>query len=150
MSKKISIERILHSQGFGSRKACRILVRHDAVTVNGEPCDDPFAEFPTEDLHFTVDGEPWQYREQAYLMLHKPAHYECSHKTLHHPSVYSLLPHSLVERDVQCIGRLDEDTTGLILLSDDGHFIHRLSSPKWKVPKVYEVHCKHPVDETQI
>ena len=150
MSKKISIERVLHSQGFGSRKACRILVRHDAVTVNGEPCDDPFAEFSTENLHFTVDGEPWQYREQAYLMLNKPAHYECSHKTLHHPSVYSILPHPLVERDVQCIGRLDEDTTGLILLSDDGHFIHRLSSPKWKVPKVYEVYCKHPVDEAQI
>ena len=108
MSKKISIERVLHSQGFGSRKACRILVRHDAVTVNGEPCDDPFAEFHTEELHFTVDGEPWQYRAQSYLMLNKPAHYECSHKTLHHPSVYSLLPHPLVERDVQGSFHMDQ------------------------------------------
>jgi 16S rRNA pseudouridine516 synthase len=55
-----------------------------------------------------------------------------------------------VVRDVQCIGRLDEDTTGLILISDDGQFIHRMSSPKHKVPKVYEVTCKHPVDENQI
>jgi 16S rRNA pseudouridine516 synthase len=150
MAKKTPLERILHSQGFGSRKACRILVRKHHVTVNSESCDDPFAEFDTESLHFTVDNEDWQFKEKAYLMLNKPAHYECSHKTLHHPSIYSLLPHPLVERDVQCIGRLDEDTTGLILLSDDGQFIHRMSSPKWKVPKIYEVHCKHPVDEAQI
>jgi 16S rRNA pseudouridine516 synthase len=55
-----------------------------------------------------------------------------------------------VVRDVQCIGRLDEDTTGLILISDDGQFIHRMSSPKHKVPKIYEVTCKHPVDDDQI
>jgi 16S rRNA pseudouridine516 synthase len=150
MAKKLTIERILHSQGFGSRKACRMMVRHNWVTVNGVACEDPFAEFDTDKLKFTVDDEPWEYREQAYLMLHKPSHYECSHKTLHHPSVFSLFPVSLIERDVQCIGRLDEDTTGLILLSDDGQFIHRLSSPKWKVPKVYEVTCKHKVDDAQI
>lgn len=149
MSRK-SLERILHSQGFGSRKACRILVRHHEVTVNGNECDDPFAEFETEGLQFTVHDEPWTFREKAYLMLHKPAHYECSHKPQHHPSIYSLLPAPLVERGVQAIGRLDEDTTGLLLLSDDGTFIHRMSSPKWKVPKIYEVTTKHPVDEAQI
>lgn len=144
------IERILHSQGFGSRKACRVMVRHGEVTVNGTECDDPFADFATADLQFTVRNEPWQYREKAYLMLHKPAHYECSQKTQHHPSIYSLLPPPLRERGVQCIGRLDEDTTGLILLSDDGQFIHRMSSPKWKVPKVYAVTAKHAVDEKQL
>ena len=146
----MQLERVLHSQGFGSRKACRIMVRRGDVTVNGQECDDPFAEFDTESLNFTVHGEPWRYQKHAYLMLHKPANYECSHKTQHHPTVYGLLPHPLVARDVQCIGRLDEDTTGLILLSDDGQFIHRMSSPKWKVPKVYEVTTKHAVDEKQI
>ena len=150
MSKKLSIERILQTQGFGSRKLCRILIINDEVTVNGEPCDDPGAEFTTDNLQFTVKGVAWTYHAQSYLMLHKPAHYECSHKTLHHPSIYRLLPQPLVERGVQCIGRLDEDTTGLILISDDGQFIHRMSSPKWKVPKVYEVTCKHPVSETNI
>ena len=53
-------------------------------------------------------------------------------------------------REVQCVGRLDEDTTGLILLSDDGQFIHRMSSPKWKVPKVYEVTSRHALDDKQI
>lgn len=150
MAKKLSIERILHNQGFGSRKLCRILIINEEVTVNGELCDDPDTTFDTENLSYTVKGEAWDYHEKSYLMLHKPANYECSHKTQHHPTIYSLLPHPLVERGVQCIGRLDEDTTGLILISDDGQFIHKMSSPKWKVPKIYEVTCKHPVSDEQI
>jgi 16S rRNA pseudouridine516 synthase len=146
----MQLERILHAQGFGSRKLCRIMIRNDEVTVNGEPCDDPNADFATTRLRFTVKGEAWDYHEKSYLMLHKPGNYECSHKTQHHPTIYSLLPHPLVARDVQCIGRLDEDTTGLILISDDGQFIHKMSSPKHKVSKVYEVFCKHPVDQVQI
>ena len=150
MSKKLSLERIIHKQGFGARKLCRLMIWNNDITVNGQVCDDPDAEFDLAQLHYTVKGEAWDYREQSYLMMHKPSHYECSHKTQHHPTIYSLLPQPLVVRDVQCIGRLDEDTTGLILISDDGQFIHRMSSPKHKVPKVYEVHCKHPVSDAQI
>jgi 16S rRNA pseudouridine516 synthase len=148
MAKTLDLERILHRQGFGTRKMCRILIINEEVTVNGELCDDPDAKFALDDnLHFTVQGEPWQYRERSYLMMHKPAHYECTHKTQFHPTIYTLLPAPLVERGIQCIGRLDEDTTGLILLSDDGQFIHKVSSPKHHVPKVYEVTCKHPVSD---
>ena len=150
MAKKLSIERILHNQGFGARKLCRIMVWNNEITVNGASCDDPNTEFDLENLHYTVQGEAWDYREKSYLMLHKPSNYECSHKTQHHPTIYSLLPYPLVVRDVQCIGRLDEDTTGLILISDDGQFIHRMSSPKHKVPKIYEVTCKHVVSDEQI
>lgn len=150
MAKKLPLERILHNQGFGARKFCRILIINEDVTVNGEICDDPSTEFELDNLSYTIKGEPWEYREKSYLMLHKPSNYECSHKTQHHPTIYSLLPHPLVVRDVQCIGRLDEDTTGLILISDDGQFIHRMSSPKHKVPKVYEVTCKHALSDEQI
>lgn len=150
MAKKLDLERILHKQGFGSRKLCRIMIINEEITVNGEMCDDPGAQFDLENLSYTVKGESWEYRENSYLMMHKPSNYECSHKTQHHPTIYSLLPFPLVERNVQCIGRLDEDTTGLILISDDGQFIHRMSSPKHKVPKVYEVTCKHPVSDEQI
>ena len=146
----LPIERILHNQGFGPRKLCRLLVADGHITVNGEYCDDPFATFSLEHLYFTVKSEAWEYREPSYLMMHKPANFECSHKTQHHPTIYSLLPHPIVLRDVQCIGRLDEDTTGLILISNDGQFIHKMSSPKHKVPKVYEVTCKHTVDDAQI
>lgn len=150
MAKTLDLERILHKQGFGSRKLCRIMIINEEITVNGELCDDPDAEFELDNLTFTVKGEAWEYKEKSYLMMHKPSNFECSHKTQHHPTIYSLLPHPLVERGVQCIGRLDEDTTGLILISDDGQFIHKMSSPKHKVPKVYEVLCKHPIVEANI
>ena len=148
--KKLSLEKLLKNQGFGSRKQCRIMIINEEITINGTMCDDPDAEFELENLSYTVKGEPWDYKEKSYLMMHKPSNYECSHKTQHHPTIYSLLPFPLVERGVQCIGRLDEDTTGLILISDDGQFIHKMSSPKHKVPKVYEVTCKHPVSEAKL
>ncbi|HSI25673.1 MAG TPA: 16S rRNA pseudouridine(516) synthase [Methylotenera sp.] len=150
LKRTLNIEKILSKQGFGTRKQCRIMIFNEEITVNGEICDDPDAEFSLENLSYTVKGEAWDYKEKSYLMMHKPANYECSHKTQHHPTIYSLLPHPLVERDVQCIGRLDEDTTGLILISDDGQFIHKMSSPKHKVPKIYEVTCKHPISEANI
>lgn len=143
----MQLERLLHSQGFGSRKLCRILILNEEVTVNGTLCDDPAADFDTTELTFAVKGESWEYREKAYLMLNKPAGYECSLKPAIRPGVHALLPSPLRERGVQNIGRLDEDTTGLLLFSDDGQFIHRMSSPKWKVPKIYEVTLKHPADE---
>lgn len=147
---KNTLERILHQQGHGARKLCRIMIINEEITVNGEMCDDPNASFALEGLYYTVKDETWDYKEKSYLMMHKPSNYECSHKTQHHPTIYSLLPYPLVARGVQCIGRLDEDTTGLILISDDGQFIHKMSSPKHKVPKVYEVTCKHPVNDEQI
>ena len=150
MAKTLDLERILKNQGFGSRKQCRMMILNEEITVNGTMCDDPDAEFALENLSFTVKGESWEYKEKSYLMMHKPSNYECSHKTQHHPTIYSLLPYPLVERGVQCIGRLDEDTTGLILISDDGQFIHKMSSPKYKVPKIYQVTCKHAVSQANI
>jgi 16S rRNA pseudouridine516 synthase len=71
-------------------------------------------------------------------------------KPKHHPSVMSLLPAPLRTRGLQPVGRLDEDTTGFLLLTDDGTLLHKLTSPKHHVPKVYEVALKHPVDDTQV
>ena len=146
----MQLERILQKHGFGTRKACRSLIRHELVAVNGQISANPFAEIDTNGLIFTVDGVDWPYAEFASLMLHKPSGYECSRKPLHHPSVLSLLPVQLRERDVQPIGRLDEDTTGLLLITDDGQLNHVLSSAKRKVPKVYLATTKHPVDQGQI
>ncbi len=146
----MELERILHKHGFGTRKGCRAIVRQGRVTVNGAPCADPFADFATAGLVFTVDGVAWPYREFATLMLYKPVDYECSRKPKHHPGVLTLLPAPLRERDVQPIGRLDEDTTGLLLITDDGRLNHVLSSPKHKAAKIYLATTKHPVDAAQI
>ena len=95
-------------------------------------------------------GVAWPYFEKALIVLNKPVGYECSQKPKHHPSVMSLLPGPLRRREVQPVGRLDEDTTGLLLLTDDGALIHRLTSPKKHVPKVYEVGCRHAVTADQL
>jgi 16S rRNA pseudouridine516 synthase len=144
------LERILHSQGFGTRRQCRALIESGAVTLDGAVVDDADADFTPEGLAFTIDGTEWTWREHAYLMLHKPAGYECSRDPQHHMSVFALLPQPLLERDVQCVGRLDQDTTGLLLLSDDGAFIHQNTSPKRKVPKRYRVTTARPIEDAQV
>ncbi len=146
----MELERLLRSQGFGSRPECRVLISNGRLRINGEIYSDPYADFIPEGLDFSVDDEAWTFRQFAYLMLNKPSDYECSQKPKHHPSVYSLLPRALLTRGVQSVGRLDEDTTGLLLFSDDGQFIHTYTSPKKKIPKVYEVTLKHPVEVTMV
>lgn len=146
----MQLERILQKHGFGTRKGCRSMIRHERVEIGGEVVDDPFADVPTEGLVFTVDGVDWPFCEFATVILNKPTGYECSRKPQHHPSVLDLLPLPLRERGLQPIGRLDEDTTGLLLLTDDGQLNHQLSSGKRKVPKVYLATTRHPVDQALI
>ncbi len=146
----MKLAQILFSQGFGTRRACVGLAQAGLVRVGGRVVDDPQAELATEGLVLEVEGRAWPYHARALVMLHKPAGYECSQKPRHHPSVMTLLPAPLRQRGVQPVGRLDEDTTGLLLLTDDGTLIHRLTSPKHHVPKVYEVGCRHPVDALQV
>ena len=153
---RLQIQNILFTQGFGTRRVCAGLVEQGFVAVAGAIIADPAMEFIAEGLYFQVQGVAWQYFEKAYLMLHKPAGYECSQKPSTYPSIYTLLPAPIRQRGggaaagVQAVGRLDQDTTGLLLLSDDGKFIHRMSSPKHHVPKVYEVNAKHPIDAAQV
>jgi 16S rRNA pseudouridine516 synthase len=146
----MQLRQILFSQGFGTRRECDALIGHGLVQVAGEVRDDPHADVATDGLVFSVRGQPWAFYEKALLMMNKPPGYECSRKPRHHPSVLSLLPPPLRLRDVQPIGRLDEDTTGLLLFTDDGALIHKLSSPKRHVPKVYLVGCAEAVSDGQI
>lgn len=150
------LQDILFDQGFGTRRICAGLVQQGHVAVDGSTVTDPLSEWPVEGLRLRVQGMDWVCQPVAYAMLHKPAGVEVSQKPKHHASVYSLLPFPLRQRPskgtagVQAVGRLDEDTTGLLLLSDDGQFIHRMSSPKHHVPKVYEVTTVHALDERQL
>jgi 16S rRNA pseudouridine516 synthase len=146
----VTLAQLLFSQGFGTRRECAALIAAGHVRIGGAVLDDPAAELDPHGLVFEVDGRDWPYHERALILLHKPAGYECSQKPRHHPSVLSLLPPPLRRRGVQPVGRLDEDTTGLLLLTDDGTLIHRLTSPKAHLPKVYEVVAKHPVTPEQV
>ena len=143
------LDRYLAQSGERTRSEAARLLRSGAVRVNGEPVRDGGFHLKPDD-RVELMGQAVEEKRYQYLMLHKPTSYECSHKPTFHPSVFTLLPPQMLLRDVQCVGRLDQDTTGLLLLSDDGQFIHRMSSPKKHVPKVYQITTKHPVDEEQI
>ena len=147
---KLSLDRIIQSQGFGTRKYCRALIEDGDVVIDGAPHTNYKTSFDTDGLVLSVFGEPWQVRERVYIALHKPANYECSRKPSHHPGVLTLLPEQFTWRDVQPVGRLDHDTTGMLLMSDDGPFIHAQSSPKRHVPKIYQATTQEPVTQALI
>lgn len=142
---KLSFDRLLQSQGFGTRKYCRDLVDDGEVSVNGEVVQNYKTLVETDGLVFSIFDEEWEYREHVFLVLNKPANFECSRKPSHHPGVLTLLPEQLSWRDVQPVGRLDHDTTGMLLMSDDGPFIHAQSSPKRHIPKIYVATTAEPV-----
>jgi len=161
----MQLQDVLFTQGFGTRRVCAGLIQQGLVQVRqaGQGAFEaveglqPGMEVQPQGLHFRVQGVQWPYADKAYLMLHKPAGTECSQKPSTYPSIYTLLPSPLRMRPqkaavqgVQAVGRLDQDTTGLLLLTDDGQFIHRMSSPRHHVPKVYEVTVKHALDPDQI
>lgn len=160
----MQLQDILYSQGFGTRRVCAGLIQQGLVQVyeSNRPldlinCTHAATEFVANGLRFRVQGIDWPYHEKAYVMLHKPAATECSQKPSTYPSIYTLLPSPLRLRPqkgavqgVQAVGRLDQDTTGLLLLTDDGKFIHRMSSPRHHVPKVYEVTVKHALEPAQV
>jgi len=152
----MQLQELLFSQGFGTRRICAGLVQQGHVRIGNDVVTQPGMEVQAEGLRFDVDGVPWEFHDKAYLMLNKPAGTECSRKPSAYPSIYTLLPAPLRQRPqkggvdgVQAVGRLDQDTTGLLLLTDDGQFIHRMSSPRHVVPKVYEVEARHPLEARQ-
>ena len=158
----MQLQDILYSQGFGTRRICAGLVQQGYVQIDqGQglvTCDDATHDVSEQEgMPFSVQGVLWPYHAKAYVLLHKPAGYECSHKPSAWPSLYTLLPAPLRQRPqksavqgVQAVGRLDQDTTGMLVLTDDGPLIHRMSSPRHHVPKVYEVSTAEPISDKQV
>ncbi|MEC5386214.1 pseudouridine synthase [Uliginosibacterium sp. H3] len=146
----MQLDRILQSQGFGSRKECRKAIREGEVKIGGVVVNDPFQEYDTTDFTFELNDWEWEYAEKVYIAMNKPPRYECSHKPKHNETIYNLLPDPVVLRGAQSVGRLDVDTTGLLLFSDDGQFIHSISSAKRQVTKSYRATTNQPVDDEQI
>lgn len=138
----MKLEQLLQSQGFGSRKYCQQLILNGAVSITDEICIDPKKTFNSKDLldlEFKVFNQNYRYYEKVYLALNKPQGYECSHQPDYHHSVFELLPAHLRLRGVQSVGRLDQDTTGLLLFTDDGKFLQKMTHPKKHIGKTYVV-----------
>lgn len=144
------LEKMLQSQGFGSRKHCQQLIKNGAIAIQGEVITNAKHKLDLSNLSFSVYGESFDYREKVYIALNKPQDYECSHQATHHFSVFDLFDDVLMNRGLQCVGRLDQDTSGLLLLTDDGQFLQALTHPKKHVAKVYQMQTADPVTEQQI
>ena len=143
----MDIIKYLQAQGVGSRKMCRLLLSQNRIEINGQIPPDDIADTQIPSI-LTIDGEtlPTLPLPYFYILLNKPANVETSHKPVHYPSVFSLLPKNWQNIDIQAIGRLDADTTGVLLLTNDGKFNHFLTSPKNQVVKTYHATLKHPAD----
>lgn len=146
----MTLEKMLQSQGFGSRKHCQQLIQNGAIAIEGEVITQPKQKLQLQGLKFSVYGQDYTYREKVYIALNKPQGYECSHQATHHFSVFDLFDDILLNRGLQCVGRLDQDTTGLLLLTDDGQFLQALTHPKKHVAKVYRMYTADLVTDAQI
>lgn len=131
------LDQLLANLGYCSRREARDWIGSGAVTVRGEVAEDFGAKAEAADVR--VDGEPLDHPDGLLLVLNKPLGLVCSHELREGPNVYSLLPPRWQRRNpiVTSIGRLDKDTSGLLLLTDHSVLVHRLTSPKHKVPKIY-------------
>jgi 16S rRNA pseudouridine516 synthase len=131
------LDQLLANLGYCSRREARGWIQAGRVTVRGRATDDFGAKADPADVR--VDGEPLDHPAGLLLLVHKPVGLVCSHDEREGPNVYSLLPPRWRARNPQVtsIGRLDKDTSGLLLLTDQSELVHRLTSPKHKVPKVY-------------
>ena len=131
------LDQLLASLGYGSRREARDLVGAGRVSVGGAPAGDPGAR--VEPGSVLVDGRPLDHPDGLLILLNKPAGLVCSHDPSEGPGVYGLLPERWRRRNppVTTVGRLDKETTGLLLLTDRSALVHRLTSPRHKVPKTY-------------
>jgi 16S rRNA pseudouridine516 synthase len=131
------LDQLLSSLGYCSRREARDWVRAGRVTVRGASAGGAAERVRPEDV--SVDGAPLDHPDGLLLLLHKPAGLVCSHDGHEGPIVYDLLPARWRRRNpaVTSVGRLDRDTSGLLLLTDRSALVHRLTSPRHKVPKVY-------------
>jgi 16S rRNA pseudouridine516 synthase len=131
------LDQLLASLGYGSRREVHALIDDGRVTVRGTRAGNVGEKVSPADV--LMDGAALDHPDNLLLMLNKPVGLVCSHDPREGPSIYGLLPPRWQARHppVTSIGRLDKDTSGLLLLTDQSALVHRLTSPKHKVSKVY-------------
>lgn len=135
----LRLDAILSRFGYCTRSEARPLIKAGRVLVSGSPALSPSQKARPADV--LIDGEPVEFPDGLLVLMHKPAGCVCSRETAEGPSIYDLLPERWRRRNppVTTIGRLDKDTTGALFITDIGELVHRWTSPKHKIPKLYEV-----------
>ncbi|PYZ93814.1 16S rRNA pseudouridine(516) synthase [Salipaludibacillus keqinensis] len=143
-------DKLLANTGYGSRKEVKKLLKKGGFTVNGEVVKDGKVHVDPEKDTIEVFGEPVKYKEFVYLLMNKPKGYVSATEDAKEKTVIDLLEPEEVLFQPFPVGRLDKDTTGLLLLTNDGKLAHQLTSPKKKVDKTYLVHLDAPVSQVDI
>ncbi len=144
------LDKFVATQGSLTRSTATTRIRRGEVTVNGAVVRDPAAKVDPQTDTVSLAGSALAFSEHLYVMLHKPAGILCVSRDPHAKTVLDLLPPALRRAGMFPAGRLDKDTTGLVILTDDGDFGHRLTSPKHLVEKVYFARVDAPVSEAVI
>lgn len=146
MSQLRRLDQLLANLGHGSRREVRDLIERGNVEVRGEICYDIDLRVAPEEVTFR--GQPLEAPDGLLAMLHKPLGYVCTHSDKEGPTIYELLPEAWLKRNpaVTSVGRLDKDTSGLLLMTDQGKLVQRFTSPKSDIQKVYEVTVDRPLD----
>ena len=144
------IDKLLASQGIGSRKEAGALLRAGRVTVDGTIVRSGEQKADGDLQQIAVDGAVLCYREFLYLMMNKPAGVISASSDPKARTVVDLVPPALQRRGLFPAGRLDKDTTGLLILTDDGDFAHRMLSPKKGVDKLYEAVVDGPITDAEM
>ena len=149
----VRLDRLLANSGYGSRSDVKALILDGLVTVNGVPAERVDVHVHLSKDKIEVDGQPLKVAIHAYYMMNKPAGYVCSSKGGANPTVFDLLDVEDRGRrlggELGIVGRLDLDTEGLLIFTTDGDLNHRLTSPKYHVPKTYFVQLDNPVSEAE-
>jgi 23S rRNA pseudouridine2605 synthase len=138
------IQKILAHAGFGSRRACESFITEGRVTVDGEVVNELGAKADPEKQQIAVDGKPVRYVRYVYWIVNKPKRFICtSADEFGRPSALELIPE---KRRTFCVGRLDEDSEGLLLLTNDGDLANLLTHPRYGVPRTYRVKVSGAID----
>lgn len=144
------IDKLLTEMGVCSRREASAAAKSGAITVDGSPCRDASVKIDPAVQRLTFRGRPVGYQAHVYLMLHKPLGVVSATEDRAHQTVLDLLPAQYRARGVFPVGRLDKETSGLLLLTDDGALGHALTSPKRGITKVYEATADGALDETDV
>ena len=146
----LRLDKILCDTGRCSRSQAKEFIRAGQALVNGAAVRDPAAKFDPETVSVSLAGETVEKPGHLYVMLHKPAGLLSASRDTRKPTVLDLMPPAWRKRGLFCVGRLDKDTTGLLLLSDDGDFAHRVISPKSEIVKLYEAEVEGTAGEEDV
>ena len=138
------LDKLISGTGQFTRSEARILIKAGLVTVDGATVRSPEAKV-SRGSRITAQGREIDASAFVYWMLNKPAGYICASRDELYPAVTRLMPEEARKRGVFCVGRLDADVTGLLILTDDGAYAHRVTAPRAEIEKTYEVYLDTPI-----